>query len=290
MTHRVIARLDIKGSNLVKGVQLEGLRVLGKPEDFARLYYESGADELLYMDIVASLYERNSLHDIIRRTARETFIPLTVGGGIRSLDDIRTVLRAGADKVALNTAAIKNPPMIRQAAEMFGSSTIVVSIEAKRQPNGQYEAYIENGRQKTGREVYQWAREAVGLGAGEVMITSIDREGTGLGFDLDLTRGVADIVGVPVVAGGGAGRQEDVLAVFTSGRADAVSLASLLHYNALRNNQVAGPNAAGGSPFSQRTSSKIQDRSLPDLKSFLAGHDISVRTVYSTHSPASERS
>ena len=150
---RIIPRLDIKGPNLVKGIHLEGLRVLGKPERFARYYYEQGADELLYMDVVASLYGRNSLHDIVRHTAHDVFVPLTVGGGVRSVDDVRELLRSGADKVAVNTAAIKNPELIREIAHVFGSQCLVLSIEAKRQGSGSWEAYTDNGREKTGLDV-----------------------------------------------------------------------------------------------------------------------------------------
>ncbi len=166
MNHRIIARLDIKGPNLVKGIHLEGLRVLGKPEEYARAYYQAGADELIFQDVVASLYERNSLHDIISRTAREIFIPLTVGGGLRSIDDIRSVLRAGADKVSINTAAIRNPQLIREASLVFGSSTIVVAIEAIKQADGRYLAFIDNGREHTGVEVLGWAKKVEELGAG----------------------------------------------------------------------------------------------------------------------------
>jgi cyclase len=168
MNVRIIPRLDIKGPNLVKGIHLEGLRVLGKPERFARHYYENGADELLYMDVVASLYQRNNLLDIVTRTSREIFIPLTVGGGIRTLDDINQVLRAGADKVSLNTAAVANPSFIKEAAQRFGSSTIVVSIEAIRQYDGHYEAYTDNGRESTGLDAIEWAKRVVDLGAGEI--------------------------------------------------------------------------------------------------------------------------
>ena len=150
---RIIPKLDIKGPNLVKGIHLEGLRVLGKPEDFAKHYYEKGADELIYMDVVASLYGRNSLHEIVSRTAKEIFIPLTVGGGLRTIEDIKNVLRAGADKVSLNTAAIKNPSIVREASRIFGSSTITISIEAIKQPNGEYFAYTDNGREYTGIDV-----------------------------------------------------------------------------------------------------------------------------------------
>src|SRR3990167_373236 len=196
---RIIPRLDIKGPNLVKGIHLEGLRVLGKPEQYARHYYEAGADELAYMDVVASLYNRNSLHDIISRTAKEIFIPLMVGGGLRTIDDIRMVLRAGADKVSLNTAAIHNPQIIKEAANKFGSSTIVVTIEAIKERDGRYLAYTDNGRQFTGVEV---------LGAGEIIITSVDREGTGEGFDLELTRAISEAVSIPVIAHGGGGKIE----------------------------------------------------------------------------------
>jgi cyclase len=230
---RVIPRLDIKGPNLVKGIHFEGLRVLGKPEQFAQIYYEGGADELLYMDVVASLYGRNSLLDIIRKTAQEIFIPLCVGGGLRSVDDIRTVLRAGADKVALNTAAIGTPELIRDAARHFGSSTIVVSIEAHKVADRKYEAYAEYGRERTGVDSIDWAIRAAELGAGEILVTSIDREGTGKGYDLELTRLIADAVPIPVIAAGGAGNVAHVLDVVSEGRADAVSLASVLHYGAI---------------------------------------------------------
>jgi len=226
---RLIPRLDIKGDNLVKGIHLEGLRVLGKPEVFAKYYYEQGADELMYQDVVASLYGRNSLTDIISKTAREIAIPLTVGGGLRTLEDMRNILCAGADKVALNTSAMADPSFISHAANALGSSTIVVSIEAIREPNGRYLAYTDNGREYTGRDVFEWAEQAVEYGAGELIITSVDREGTGEGFDLELIRGIADRVSVPVVAHGGAGRPSDAVDAVSAG-ADAICLASVLHY------------------------------------------------------------
>jgi cyclase len=227
---RIIPRLDIKGPNLVKGIHLEGLRVLGKPEDFADYYYKTGADELIYQDAVASLYGRNSLLDIIERTATKIFIPLTVGGGLRSVDDIRTVLRAGADKVSINTAAVQNPQLIRDAVLAFGSSTIVVSIEAIKNQDGSYEAYVDYGREKTGIDAVEWARKAVDLGAGELLVTSIDQDGTGNGYDLELTKQIAESVTVPVIALGGAGKLEHIVDAIKMGRADAVSLASMLHY------------------------------------------------------------
>ena len=217
MNVRVIPRLDIKGPNLVKGVHLEGLRVLGKPEDFAHYYYESGADELLYVDAVASLYGRNSLVEIIERTAREVFVPLTVGGGLRSIEDIRTVLRAGADKVAINTAAIHRPELIGEASQRFAPPPSCVH-PGIRHADESYEAYTDYGRESTGVDAVEWAVRAAELGAGELLVTSIDREGTGKGFDLELTRRIARAVSVPVIACGGAGKVKDISDVMIMAR------------------------------------------------------------------------
>lgn len=227
---RLIARLDIKGANLIKGIHLEGLRVIGDPREFARDYYKQGVDEIVYMDVVASLYGRNSLHDIVRHTAHDVFVPLTVGGGVRSVDDVRELLRSGADKVAINTAAIKNPELIREIAHVFGSQCVVLSIEAKRQGKGSWEAYTDNGREKTGLDVIDWVRKGVALGAGEIMVTSVDQEGTGKGFDSELVRAVSDVSLVPVIASGGMGRAEHLVEVVAQGHADAVAVASVLHY------------------------------------------------------------
>jgi imidazole glycerol-phosphate synthase subunit HisF len=230
---RIIPRLDIKGPNLVKGIHFEGLRVLGKPEEFARFYYQSGADELIYIDTVASLYGRNSLLDIVKRTSAEIFIPLCVGGGLRSTDDIRNVLRAGADKVSLNSSAIANPKLITEASRAFGSSTIVVSIEAVRKPDGTYECLTDYGRESSGVDAFDWARKAEDLGAGELMVTSIDREGTGGGFDISLTARIASSVSIPVIAGGGAGSPDHVLAMLRESGADAAAVAGMFHYHAI---------------------------------------------------------
>ena len=267
---RIIPRLDIKGPNLVKGVNFEGLRVLGKPESFARYYFEQGADELIYMDAVASLYGRNSLETIVERTSREIFIPLCVGGGLRSVDDIRAVLRAGADKVSLNTAAVARPELIREASRAFGSSTIVVSIEAIRHADGSYEAYTDFGRERSGKDAIEWAMQAVELGAGELVVTSIDREGTGTGYDLALTRRIAEAVPVPVIASGGAGNTGHIRDVVVEGRADAVCLASVLHYNRVRHgaDEDADFASEGNVEFLKRGGSfaRIQDASLRDIK------------------------
>lgn len=269
---RVVPRLDIKGPNLVKGIHLEGLRVLGRPEDFARHYYEQGADELFYMDAVASLYERNGLLDIVERTSRELFIPLCVGGGLRSVDDIRQTLRAGADKVALNTAALRRPQLIREAAQAFGSSTIVIAVEAIRTAPGRYECFTDCGREATGRDVFDWAQQAVDLGAGEIIVTSVDREGTGKGYDLELTRRIAQSVSIPVVAHGGAAHVEHVADVVQEGAADAVCLASLLHYRAVE--QIAPTTTAaaeGNREFLKRGASfgKIGRATIAEVKTCL---------------------
>jgi imidazole glycerol-phosphate synthase subunit HisF len=271
---RIIPRLDIKGPNLVKGIHLEGLRVLGKPEAFARYYYESGADELFYMDAVASLYERNSLLHIIERTSQAVFIPLTVGGGLRSVADIRQALRAGADKVAINTAAVRRPELIREAAEAFGSSTIVVAIEAIRQADGRYECFTDCGRERTGLEAIGWAVRAAELGAGELVVTSVDREGTGKGYDLELTRAIADAVSIPVIAHGGAGQVEHVAQVVESGHADAVCVASLLHYEYVERARELEADYAGegNTEFLRRGAAfgKIQPGTIRQLKQRLA--------------------
>lgn len=281
MNVRIIAKLDIKGPNLVKGIHMEGLRVLGKPEWFARYYYERGADELIYMDAVASLYGRNSLLEIVERTAQEIFVPLCVGGGLRSVDDIRTVLRAGADKVCINTAALQRPELIREATRAFGSSTVVVSIEAVRTPDGGYECCTDYGRERSGVDAFEWALQAAELGAGELVVTSIDREGTGKGFDVELTRRISESVGIPVIASGGAGSVDDVATVIQEGRADAVGLASILHYHAIRDQSVDHRDfdTEGNIEFLRKggTRSRVQDIALPDLKARLLEEGVECR-------------
>ena len=282
MSVRVIARLDIKGPNMVKGVHLEGLRVLGSPELFAQTYYQEGIDELVYMDVVASLYQRNSLVDFVRRTAHDLFIPLTVGGGLRSLEDIRQVLVAGADKVSLNTAAIARPDFVREAARKFGSSTVVVSIEAIRMPNGHYEAYTDNGRERTGVDALEWTRRAAELGAGEILLTSIDREGTGKGFDLELIRQAARSVTIPVVACGGAGALEHIRDVVLDGAADAVCVASMLHYDLLkRTGTDYSAGEEGNVEFLKqaRGFSKIAGASVKEIKRLLLDSRIACRSI-----------
>lgn len=230
---RLIARLDVKGENLVKGIQLEGLRKLGNPNEFAKKYYDQGVDEIIYMDIVASLYNRNSLTEIVKKTTNDVFIPITVGGGIRSIEDAQKILRCGADKVAINTAAIKKPELITEISSKFGSQCMVLSIEAKKIGEGKWEAYYDNGREKTGVDVIEWAKKGYELGAGEILLTSVDMEGTKKGFDYELVSAVSEAVPIPVIASGGMGKVDDMKKVIVEAKADAVSIASVLHYEEL---------------------------------------------------------
>ncbi|MBF0142933.1 MAG: imidazole glycerol phosphate synthase subunit HisF [Magnetococcales bacterium] len=227
---RLIARLDIKAPNLVKGVQLEGLRKLGSPNDFAREYYRQGIDEILYMDIVASLYERNSILSLVEAATAEVFVPITVGGGIRSVFDVAKALRAGADKVAINTAAIKRPELLTEIARHFGSQCMVLSIEAKSTTPGRWEAYFDNGREHTGKDAVAWAREGEALGAGEILLTSVDHEGMAAGMDIALIRAVREAVTIPVIASGGVGSVDHLEAAVRKGGVRAVAMAHTLHY------------------------------------------------------------
>jgi cyclase len=243
---RLIARLDIKGPNLIKGIHLEGLRVIGAPNEHALRYYRQGADELVYMDCVASLYGRNNLREIVMSAAQDVFVPMTVGGGVRSVDDATDLLRCGADKVAINTAAVANPNLIRDIAQRFGSQCVVLSIEAKRISPGRWEAYTNNGRERTGLDVIEWVKRGVALGAGEILLTSVDQEGTRRGFDVLLVRAVTAEVSVPVIASGGMGKAEDLVEVVLQGQADAVAMADILHYRRATVGEVrAGARAAG---------------------------------------------
>ncbi len=279
---RIIPRLDIKGPNLVKGIHLEGLRVLGRPEDFAKHYYEEGADELIFQDVVASLYERNSLHEIISRTAKDIFIPLTVGGGLRTIDDIKQVLRAGADKVSINTAAVKNPEFIKEASLKFGSSTIVIAIEAIKQSDGKYLAFIDNGREHTGLEVVTWAKQAEELGAGEIIITSVDKEGTGEGYDIELIRKISEAVSIPVIAHGGASDPENLKNAVNRGLANALAIASIFHYRiAEKLNTNKEYSVEGNNNFlkSGKTFGMFQTSDIQKIKYYLINENISCRPI-----------
>lgn len=242
---RVIARLDIKGPNLIKGVRLEGLRVVGDPHEHALRYYQDGADELVFMDIVASLYQRNNLSDIIKRAADRVYVPITVGGGIRSLDDVSRMLHSGADKVAINTAAIARPGLIAEVARRYGSQCMVLGLEAKRVAPDRWEAYTDNGRERTGRDLVQWVREAVDQGAGEVLLTSVDQEGTRKGFDLPLVQAVCDAVRVPVTASGGFGGAHDLSALPATG-VSAVAVADAIHWKRMGLQEIKAQARAAG--------------------------------------------
>ena len=278
-TVRIIPRLDVKGSSLVKGIHFEGLRVLGNPNNFAKYYYDSGADEILYVDVVASLFERNSLSDIISSTAKEIFIPITVAGGVRTLSDIHNILRSGADKISLNTAAINNPRFIKEASLKYGSSTIVVSIEAVKDSDGKYYAYTDNGREWTGVEVLEWACKVEELGAGEIIISSIDKEGTGEGYDIELTRMVSESVSIPVIAHGGAGNPNDILNVIVKGKADAVSVASILHYGNIRGSEDLNDINEGNVEFLKNKNifGKITPHDIKSIKDYLKKNNINCR-------------
>ncbi len=227
---RLIARLDIKSPNLIKGIHLEGLRVIGSPSEHALRYYHQGADELIYMDCVASLYGRNHLANLVSETAKNIFIPITVGGGIRSIDNATQILRSGADKVAINTAAVANPKLITEIARQFGSQCMVLSIEAKQISQDHWEVYTDNGRERTGLNVVEWVKKGVALGAGEILLTSVDKEGTRKGFDTALIQAVTNEVSVPVIASGGMGKPDDILPAVSIGQADAIAMADILHY------------------------------------------------------------
>ncbi len=227
---RLIPCLDVKDGRVVKGINFLGLRDAGDPVEQARAYDAQGADELCFLDITASHENRGTLFDVVRRTAEEVFMPLTVGGGVRRVEDIRALLLCGADKVSINSAAVHRPELIREGAEKFGSQCIVVAIDARRAGPGRWDVYVKGGRENTGRDAVAWARQAAELGAGEILLTSMDRDGTKEGFDLELTRGIADAVPIPVIASGGVGALDHLSDGVIKGHAAAVLAASIFHF------------------------------------------------------------
>ncbi|MBP3887564.1 MAG: imidazole glycerol phosphate synthase subunit HisF [Cellulosilyticum sp.] len=233
LNKRIIPCLDVKGGRVVKGVNFVNLIDAGDPVKVAKAYSDAGADEVVFLDITASSDERNIILDVVERTASEVFIPLTVGGGIRSIEDIRNILNAGADKISMNSAAIKDPNLINQGAERFGNQCIVVAIDAKRKAEGGFEVYIHGGRIPTGIDAVAWAKEAEQRGAGEILLTSMDCDGTKQGYDLELTRAISEAVQIPVIASGGAGNKAHFLEAFNEGKADAALAASLFHFKEL---------------------------------------------------------
>lgn len=238
LAKRIIPCLDVKAGRVVKGMNFVCLRDAGDPVELAAQYEREQADELTFLDITASVEGRKAMLDVIERTAREVFMPLTVGGGISTMEDIRAVLMAGADKTSLNTAAVMTPELIQKGAEAYGAQCMVLAVDTKKKPSGGWEVYIHGGRTATGLDVLEWVRKAVTLGAGEILLTSMDADGTQDGFDLDLTRAVAEEVPVPVIASGGAGKLEDFYRVLTEGKADAALAASVFHYGTFRIKEV----------------------------------------------------
>jgi len=245
---RVIPCLDVKDGRVVKGVNFEGLRDAGDPVEQAIVYDKAGADELCFLDITASHENRGTLLDVVRRTAEVCFMPLTVGGGVRTLEDIRALLLAGADKVSINTAAVSRPEFVKEAAEKFGSQCIVAAIDAKKNENGQYEIFTHGGRKSTGIDAVEHAKKLVGYGAGEILLTSMDRDGVKSGYDLELTRAVSDAVTVPVIASGGVGTVQDLVDGVTRGHASAVLAASIFHFGEVTIAEAKTALAAAGLP------------------------------------------
>ena len=227
---RIIPKLEIKGLNVIKGIRMEGLRVVGLPEEMSLKYYLDSADEILFIDTVASLYGRNNLHDLVSKVSDKIRLPLCVGGGIRSLEEGKALLRSGADKVSINTQACKTPELITSLAKSFGSQSVVASIQAKKKTNNMWEAYYNNGREKTDINVIEWVKEVVDRGAGELLLTSIDQDGTKLGPDLELVDKIINLVNIPVIVSGGINSIEDILKLIDLG-VSAVAIANILHFN-----------------------------------------------------------
>lgn len=250
LAKRIIPCLDVNKGRVVKGVNFVNLIDAGDPVEIAAAYDREGADEIVFLDITASAEDREIILDVVKKTAETVFMPLTVGGGVRSLEDIRKLLESGADKVSINTAAVKNPSLVESAAKRFGSSTIVVAIDAKSVGEGRWEVYINGGRTPTGIDAVEWAKAVYDLGAGEILLTSMDKDGTKSGYDISLTRAVSEAVKIPVIASGGAGSKEHFYEAFTEGKADAALAASLFHFKEL---------------------------SIPDLKQFLKQKGVNVR-------------
>lgn len=251
LAKRIIPCLDVDNGRVVKGVNFMCLKDMGDPAELAKLYYQQGADELVFLDITASSNNRGTMINVVKKVAKEIFIPFTVGGGIRSVKDMREILKAGADKIAINTSAVKNPQLITEGANIFGMQCIVVAIDAKKQGD-KWEVYINGGRTQTNISVLDWAEQTVKLGAGEILLTSMDRDGTKSGYDIELTRIISERINIPIIASGGAGNRNDFAEVFKKGKADAALVASLFHFGELK---------------------------IADVKEYLAKNNIEVRQV-----------
>ena len=248
LAKRIIPCLDVRDGRVVKGVNFVNIRDAGDPVELARFYSDQGADEIVFLDITATSDGRATVADVVERTAEQVFVPLTVGGGIRTLEDFRQLLRAGADKISVNSAAVKDPGLISRAAERFGSQCVVLAIDARRRPEGSYEVVVAGGRTPTGLDAVEWARRGEALGAGEILLTSMDRDGSRDGFDCHLTRSVARAVDIPVIASGGVGKLEHFAEGIIEGEADAVLAASVFHFGELSVRQVKEHMRAQGIP------------------------------------------
>lgn len=248
LAKRIIPCLDVHAGRVVKGTNFVDLRDAGDPVEQAAYYDREGADELVFLDITASAEQRNIMYDVVRRTAEEVFIPFTVGGGLRTLEDIRNMLKAGADKISLNTAAVKSPTLVMEAAKKFGSQCVVVAIDARRADQNSWEVFINGGRTETGIDAVWWAKRVEGLGAGEILLTSMDKDGTKDGYDVELTRAISEAVSIPVIASGGAGNLEHLKEALTDGKADAALVASIFHYREYTVAQAKGYLAERGVP------------------------------------------
>lgn len=238
LSKRIIPCLDVKDGKVVKGINFVGIKEVGDPVECAKEYNKQGADEIVFLDITATHEGRGTIIDVVRNTAKQVFVPLTVGGGIRTIDDFRDILRAGADKISVNSAAVRNPDLIREAADKFGSQCVVVAIDAKRFPDNTFHVVVNGGRIDTGLDAVEWAKKAESLGAGEILLTSMDADGTKEGFDIDLLNAVCDAVTIPVIASGGCGKLEHFSEVFLKSKADAALAASLFHYRELTVKEV----------------------------------------------------
>lgn len=245
---RIIPCLDVNEGRVVKGTNFVDLRDAGDPVELAERYDAAGADELVFLDITATSDGRDTIVDLARRTAENVFIPFTIGGGIRSVEDARAVLNAGADKVSVNSAAVRRPELIDELADVFGAQCVVLAIDAKREVDGSYGVYVAGGREAVGRDAVEWAQEGAGRGAGEILLTSMDRDGTNDGYELELTRRVADAIDIPVIASGGAGDLDDLVAGVKQGHADAVLCASIFHYGTYTVEQAKAYMSAQGVP------------------------------------------
>lgn len=244
LAKRILPCLDVKAGRVVKGVNFVNLRDAGDPVELAQVYNQAGADELVFLDITATHEDRSIIFDVVQKTAEQVFIPLTVGGGIQSLEDIKKLLRAGADKISINSAAVRNPDLVSDASDRFGDQCIVVAIDARRRspdastPQSGWDVFVRGGRENTGLDAIAWAKEVANRGAGELLVTSMDGDGTQAGYDLELTRAIADQVDIPVIASGGAGTSEHIRQALTDGKAEAALLASLLHYGQLTISEI----------------------------------------------------